>query len=290
MPTADPAAPAQVLSHPILANDALLQAIAATGQQPLHATGEPVPGMGPVQGALNHLAARDPALGVNLGDAGQFRGFFGEKTKQAVRNFQATHNLGADGTVGRDTLRALDAALRSADANAGVDQTRTAAPAPPPSAGDFRAAFIGMVAPPAQAAAKATGVPASITLAQAALESDWGRSGLTLKAKNFFGMKGSGPAGSVTMPTKEVIGGKTITVNAAFRAYHSFQESCDDHAKHLATAKRPNGTLIYAEAMKHTADARKFAGALVGIYATDPKYADKLCKLMDEHHLEQFDV
>jgi flagellum-specific peptidoglycan hydrolase FlgJ len=286
----DPAAPpAQALSHPILAGDPLLQRIAATGDKPLHATGELVPGMGPVQDALNHLGAKYADYRVNLGATGQFRGFFGEKTKQAVRNFQATHNLQADGAVGKDTLRALDAALRSFDANGGVDQTRTAAPMPTSQPG-FRTAFIQMVVPFAQACAKKTGVPASVTIAQAALESDWGRSGLTQKAKNFFGMKGTGPAGSVDMPTKEEIKGKMVTVIARFRAYNSFQESCDDHGDRIANARKPDGTLIYAEAMKHTGDARKFAGALEGVYATDSKYAEKLWGMMDTYQLEQYDV
>ncbi|HYH81512.1 MAG TPA: glucosaminidase domain-containing protein [Longimicrobium sp.] len=287
MSTNDPNA--AVLSHPLLAGDAVLQAVAAAAKPPLHATGKLVAGMGAVQDALNHLAARYPDLRVNVGAAGQFRGFFGEQTKQAVRNFQATHALQADGTVGKDTLRALDAALRSFDANGGVDQTRTAAPAPQPSPAGFRTAFIQMVVPFAQACARSTGVPASVTIAQAALESDFGRSGLTLKAKNFFGMKGTGPAGSVDMPTKEEIGGKMVTVIAQFRAYNSFQESCDDHADRIAHGMK-GGKLIYAEAMKHTGDARKFAGALEGVYATDSKYAEKLWGMMDTFQLEQYDV
>lgn len=116
-----PSAPSQpstagqsVLKHPLLANDATLQRIAATGQGVLKNTGGQVAGAGAVQDALNRLSAHAPNLAVNLGAQKQFRGFFGDKTEAAVRNFQASHGLHVDGAVGRDTLRALDAALQAA--------------------------------------------------------------------------------------------------------------------------------------------------------------------------------
>jgi len=82
--------------------------------------------------------------------------------------------------------------------------------------------------------------------------------------------------------------GKWVTVNAKFRAYHTLAESCDDHARHIATFKR-DGKLVYAKAMSHAGDARAFAGALEGVYATDSHYAEKLWEMMDEHRLERFD-
>lgn len=66
--------------------------------------------------------------------------------------------------------------------------------------------FIARLAPVAVQDMRKYGVPASLTLAQAILESNWGTSGLTQKANNLFGIKGTGPAGSVTMQTTEYQG------------------------------------------------------------------------------------
>ncbi|MNJ49688.1 glucosaminidase domain-containing protein [Paenibacillus bouchesdurhonensis] len=65
--------------------------------------------------------------------------------------------------------------------------------------------FIAKIAAYAVADMQDTFIPASLTIAQAALESAWGASGLTSKANNLFGIKGTGPAGSVTMPTTEYV-------------------------------------------------------------------------------------
>lgn len=290
-PPAPLAVAAAPLKHSKLANDGVLQRIAAGDGHYLHATSGRVDGVGALQDALNHLGAKYSECRVELGVDNRFRGFFGPKTEQAVERFQVSHGLKPDGLVGRDTLRALDAALASFDRNGGTDRTRTAPKAAAPVVeGDVRRAFIQLLAPAAKAAAEATKVPASITLAQGALESNWGRSLLSVQAKNFFGIKGKGPAGSVTMPTTEWLGGKVVKVNAAFRVYSSLEESCEDHARHIATAKWKNGIPIYAEAMEHVDEPRKFAAALEGVYATDPDYAEKLWRIMDDYQLQQYDV
>lgn len=285
------AAAAGPLQHPLLGGEAVLQAVTARKSPALHPTSGPVPGMGAVQDALNHLGARYPEYTVKLGANRKFRGYFGPKTEQAVKSFQASHRIKPDGLVGRDTLKALDAALRSFDRNQGVDRTRATPPTSEhvPEA-DARRAFIQLLAPAAREAAIRTRVPASITLAQGALESNWGRSLLSVNAKNFFGIKGRGPAGSVTMPTVEWVGGKPVKVKAAFRAYHSMEESCVDHAELISRAKWKNGIPIYGDAMKYTGEPRKFAAALEGVYATDPDYAEKLWRLMDEYQLQTHDV
>ena len=59
-------------------------------------------------------------------------------------------------------------------------------------------AFISLVAPGAIAAQQRFGVPAAVTIAQAIEESAWGQSGLAAQYHNLFGIKGTGPAGSVS--------------------------------------------------------------------------------------------
>ena len=77
---------------------------------------------------------------------------------------------------------------------------------------------------------KQSGILASLTAAQAFIESNRGNSGLTVKANNLFGMKGTYQGQSVTMKTKEFSGGKYIVVDAAFRKYPSWEASIADHS------------------------------------------------------------
>lgn len=150
-----------------------------------------------------------------------------------------------------------------------------------PRTGD---AFIDSIAAAAIRSQRQTGVPASVTIAQALLESDRGRSGLTREANNYFGIKGEGPAGHVIFPTQEYVGGQIVTVNAAFRRYHNAAESFTDHGRFFRENSR------YSEALKHTNDAHRFAREIQRAgYATDPSYSDKLISIIDRYDLTRFD-
>ena len=144
-------------------------------------------------------------------------------------------------------------------------------------------AFISLVAPGAIAAQQRFGVPASVTIAQAIEESAWGGSGLAAQYHNLFGIKGSGPAGSVSLPTSEFQGGQWVTIDAPFRAYHNDAESISDHAELLATSG------YYTRAMADRAVPDAFANDLTGVYATDPDYGANLVALMKLYNLYQFD-
>jgi flagellum-specific peptidoglycan hydrolase FlgJ len=139
--------------------------------------------------------------------------------------------------------------------------------------------FVAMMRPIALEAQRVTGVPAGVIIAQAALESGYGASTIR-NARNLFGMKGSGPAGSVTARTREVVRGQSVYVNARFRAYNTWLESVIDHARLLSTNPR------YARAMAVRNDPRAFAREVQRAgYATDPNYANSLIRIMDEHQL-----
>jgi flagellum-specific peptidoglycan hydrolase FlgJ len=145
-------------------------------------------------------------------------------------------------------------------------------------------AFIDRISSDAIKSQRETGVPASVTMAQAILESGWGKSGLSTKANNFFGIKGKGPAGSVTMRTREVFNGKSTYINAPFRAYNSPAESFKDHGRFFIDNKR------YATAMKNTGNAHRFAQEIAKAgYATDPSYAKQVSGLINKYGLERFD-
>lgn len=117
--------------------------------------------------------------------------------------------------------------------------------------------FIAKIAPATVGDMKKTGVPASLTIAQAILESGWGGSGLTAQANNLFGIKGSGPAGSVKMPTTEYRpDGTSYQILANFRAYHSWAESIEDHSRLLV-----NGT---------TGDPKRYLSSAYGLQNSMP--------------------
>lgn len=79
---------------------------------------------------------------------------------------------------------------------------------------------------------------ASLTAAQAKLESRSGNSDLTRKANNLFGIKGNYNGASVNMLTTEVINGNKVKVYADFRKYPSWLESISDHSAFLLKYKR----------------------------------------------------
>ena len=148
--------------------------------------------------------------------------------------------------------------------------------------------FFKMYAPYAIATQAAHGVPASITLAQAALESGWGESELTKTANNFFGIKDQakdeykGP--NVTRDTTEYINGVKVTVNSAFRRYSTPQGSFNDHSVFLLKNSRyKNLFKIPLTDFEAWAKGLKAAG-----YATDPNYANKLITLVKAYNLNQY--
>lgn len=133
------------------------------------------------------------------------------------------------------------------------------------------------------------GVPASITLAQAALESGWGESGLTKKANNFFGIKDfpndDWHAENYVAYTKEWNGSAYYSLPQPFRKYTTPQGSFNDHASFLLKNKR-YGKLFTLPVTDTTAWATglKSAG-----YATDPTYATKLINMVNTYNLKAYD-
>jgi flagellar rod assembly protein/muramidase FlgJ len=146
--------------------------------------------------------------------------------------------------------------------------------------------FITQMAPGAQASMRMTKVPASFTIAQAALESGWGSSALAVQAMNLFGVKADKAwhGATVSMPTNEFINGKKVMVSALWRKYASWDECLSDHARFLVVNRR------YAPAFQHCDNAEAFALAIAAAgYATDPQYAAKVIAVIRSNHLTTFD-
>lgn len=128
----------------------------------------------------------------------------------------------------------------------------------------------------------------SISIAQAILESDWGTSELAVENNNLYGIKGSNPANTVVMNTKEFVDGEWLEIEAPFRKYESWQESMSDHAALFINGTDWNANqyadVLAAGNYKEAASALQNNG-----YATDPAYAEKLITLIEEYRLYQYD-
>ncbi|NUO55329.1 MAG: sporangiospore maturation cell wall hydrolase GsmA [Hamadaea sp.] len=162
--------------------------------------------------------------------------------------------------------------------------------AAPPSAPSSTKAFLASVIGPAQASARTWKVPASVTIAQAILESGWGRSPLAVTEHNLFGMKCFGDPGPIaigcsTYATRECSGKRCYATRDAFRSYRRVSDSFADHGRALARLS------YYKTAMKYAASPDRFALELQRAgYATSPAYAAHLVRVMRDNNLYRYDV
>lgn len=140
-------------------------------------------------------------------------------------------------------------------------------------------AFFAALRPAAEQAEIQYGVPAAVTLAQVALESGWGQH--SIAGYNLFGIKGHGPAGTVRLPTHEVINGQYVGVEANFAMYHSYAEAVTEHGKLFHNGYYNRAITEY----QRDRDPRAFARNINGIYATAPDYASKLIGIMNDYQL-----
>jgi flagellum-specific peptidoglycan hydrolase FlgJ len=131
------------------------------------------------------------------------------------------------------------------------------------------------------------GIPASITLGQIILESSGnynGLSGLAFNAKNLFGVKGTGTAGSIYLDTTEYVNGQKTIIKAQFASYSTYYDSMVDHADLLLAPR-------YQKHLKNVTSIVDYAnGIQKGGYATDPNYANKLLKIIYQYDLWKLDV
>lgn len=149
-----------------------------------------------------------------------------------------------------------------------------------------RVQFIKKIGPMAQGDSIRSQILASLTIAQAILESNNGNSRLTIQGNALFGIKASsGWRGKVwTGSTIEYMNGMRQEIIASFRAYDSWEDSIYDHSAFLISNKRYQ-KVIGEKDYKKACLAIQKAG-----YATDPLYAQKLITLIEQEKLYQYDV
>lgn len=151
--------------------------------------------------------------------------------------------------------------------------------------------FIAKTVAWAQAEERTYGVPTSVALAQAMLESGMGESGLTKNANNWFGIKCFAKVspyqnGCYSISTREYdANGNMYTTTAKFRKYDTPELSFIDHGYFLRNVSR------YANAFNYTNDPDRFIVEVhLAGYATDPTYANMIINVMVRHNLYQYNL
>lgn len=145
---------------------------------------------------------------------------------------------------------------------------------------------------------KTSGILASVTAAQAILESAYGKSELALDALNLGGMKAE--LSGNTWPSawdgriyqketaEQLDDGSYISIKADFRAYPSVAAYLADHSAYLRGAKK--GTALRYEGIVGCMDyCTAFQILKNGGYATSHNYVDNLCRVVEKWNLTRFD-
>jgi flagellar protein FlgJ len=151
-------------------------------------------------------------------------------------------------------------------------------------------AFLASATSIARTSQRRYGVPASVVIAQAVLETGWGTSDLSRSGRNYFGMT-CGPAGVGPIATGCRNGSDRVCNRTgcraavqSFRMYRSMHDSFADHGRLLSSD--PRYRKAYAARGKPKTFVKRMATAG---YATDPRYADRLIRIMTKYRLNRQD-
>ena len=159
--------------------------------------------------------------------------------------------------------------------------------------------FIQRIAPLATKDYQKTGILASVTIAQACLESGYGSTDLAQDANNLFGMKANlsgntwksvwdGKSIYTKVTNEEYVEGDISKVTADFRSYPNIKNSITDHSLYLTQAK--NGSKLRYEGLVGEEDYKKAIEIIKnGGYATDSRYVAKVCSVIEKWDLTKYD-
>lgn len=146
--------------------------------------------------------------------------------------------------------------------------------------------FVEQLMPYAEKAAEKLGIEPVALLAQAALETGWGKHLMKhldgSQSHNLFGIKADArwSGDKVSVSTLEYEKGIASRQKAQFRSYESFEKSFDDYVDFILSNPR------YESAVQSTGDIQQYFRELQRAgYATDPKYAEKIQKILDGNEI-----
>jgi len=227
------------------------------------------------------------AGGSDSNEMGMYQDMF---DKQIALTLSQHKGLGLGDLLTRQLGATGSATGPSAPSGTGPTARPAAATAPAASPAVMQSAseFVDQVLPTIRSAAQAMGLDPLALLAQAALETGWGkrmaRTADGSPSLNLFGIKADDAWGGAraTANTVEYSGGVATQRQAVFRAYGSIEESVNDFANLLKTSPR------YARAAAAGSDAQAYiAGIGRSGYATDPEYASKLNDILQSSTLRE---
>lgn len=145
--------------------------------------------------------------------------------------------------------------------------------------------FIDRMGPVAQEIVPGYGLWPSVFLAQAALESGWGRSWLAVNANNYFGRKCL-QLPCIEIKTPEYRKGQRMIEEHSFQIYETLPDAVHGYCQQFFR-KYESGALVYPELDVSTPET--FIRSIAGRYATDPRYAEKVLRIIDEWGLTEWD-
>lgn len=213
-------------------------------------------------------------LALPMTAAGRLLAGIGEIAQDQLRSSVAHNNnaVRQDWQAARSYPAPRESALQVAGQNASAADLNRKQFASPEE-------FVATMMPMAEQAAKKLGVDPRYLVAQAALETGWGKSIISHKggesSHNLFGIKAHGWGGaSANVTTSEYVQGVKVKEKADFRSYSSFEQSFNDYVDFLQSNGR------YAKALQATANPEQFVNELQQAgYATDPNYARKISQI-----------
>ncbi|MCJ1888439.1 flagellar assembly peptidoglycan hydrolase FlgJ [Pseudomonas sp. LA21] len=251
----------------------------------VNASGKPLPQPAEGRDDSKMLNARRLSLPGKLAD----RVMAGIVPGAATSEEQGKPLAGNDWQTAKSYANAVDAIDAAAGAQ-DVSGRRYAQPPLAPGKSAFGSAdeFVATMLPMAQKAAQRIGVDARYLVAQAALETGWGKSIIRdqdgSSSHNLFGIKSgsSWDGDSARAVTSEYVNGKKVKEVAAFRSYDSFEQSFNDYVSFLQNNDR------YSDALDSTGRPEQFMKELQRAgYATDPNYARKVAQIAKQMQVYQ---
>jgi len=198
---------------------------------------------------------------------------FGKTTVIALSTFKMKTGLNANDIVDQQTLVALQKAKVDITSSSSFNKKQNKYKKIPRSVQEF----FNLIAKPAKDQETTHGIPASITMAQAALESGWGKSELAYKYNNYFGVKCGRFSNCIELIASD---GKPAT----WRVYDDILDSFEDHSKVLKSSR-------YADAFNYPiSDYKNWAIAIQdgGYAGVSNSYADTLIKLIEDYDLNKY--